>query len=199
LLAGVVSSVWGLSACGGEVMVGTVAEGLGGSGGYAPKPCDCLSGTSELELGVEWYSGGSITTRDVLEDPSEFAHRISTEHYAGNGFVSVTRDYDVLWDVLDGARDASEQIVRLRTSADSEELSTWDSTLRSLGGGTDESPVSPATFYTIMLGFKAVASSKAEPNNGILELDPAAGETLKVEWERPASDDWLAGEVEMRN
>jgi len=188
MLAGVVSSVWGLAACGGEVTVGTVTEGLGGA---APKPCDCLSGSSELELGVQWFSGGAITTADVLEDPSEFAHRISTERYAGEGFVSVTRDYDVLFEV---GSDYPEQIVRLRTSADSEELSTWDSNLRRIGGGTDATSV-----WTVMLGFKAVASSEAEPNNGILELDPAAGETLKVEWERPASDDWLVGEVQMRD
>lgn len=155
----------------------------------------CASGGSEspgggepLELGVRW-SSGSITHNEVLEDAGEFLHRISTESYEGNSFVTVVRDYDV----TDVSGEAPEQILRLSTATDAEEFSTWAG-LRSNGAAINGEPPDA---YKVFLRFEAVISETPVPGNGILELEPGA-EALTIEWKLPQRDDELERTVELQ-
>jgi len=170
---GAVLAASGLAACGGEVQVGDAMDGAGNI-----PACECFSGSSDLSLGVLFWPEPGYLVGEVLEDPSEFEHRISTEtHY--RSFVNVARDYDI----TQVGDEEAEQILRFRTESDTEELSTWESVVSSASSWADG-------HYNVDLEFEAVVAEEARPDNGVLELDSSAN-TLTIEWEYPRTGDKL--------
>jgi|GEM_PF-4137033 len=156
-----------------------LALGAAGCEGSAPDQPKRWGPEAAVELGLQ--SVGAFVKNEILDHPDDYTHRISLDSYEGVTLIQVTRSYDIT-DVSD---DAHEQILRLSTSSDYEEFSTWDS-LRmgqaAIGG--------PEPFeYSIALKVPAELSANVTTQNGILEIDPSTEDILHVEWEYPAEDD----------
>lgn len=140
-------------------------------------------------VGVQEVTGtGTVET--AAHDYADYRRLLASEGYQGVSYFEVTKPG---FDVTDTSRDGPEQVLRVRTSGDSETFSTWTS-LEALdtdliygssfppgiaGAPSDELP----SATTVTLGFPAILSSGGVSNNGVLEVDPNSDDALTVEWE----------------
>lgn len=171
---------------------------LGACGRQSPTLPDEAGGdeaSEELELGVQWVTladepgDADFVQNEILDFPADYSHRITSDHYEGMTLIRITRSYDL----TDTSDRGHEHVLRLSTSRDSEEFSTWDS-LRSVQASTvGPSPVE----YSVTFGLPAEASAQPERDNGILEIDPSRNEALRVTWEYPAKDDAVTTDFEL--
>lgn len=160
------------------ITAGAVLGGAGCAGAEEPLPRPGDVPGEQMLIGVEWGSDAFIE-REVLDFAPDYTHRLASDRYMGNTFVRVQRRYD-LTDVSDSGH---EQILRLRTAHDEEELSTWADDVRAVSTGRSDD------VFNVDLAFPAVLSSDPTPHNGILEIHPEEADTLEVEWEYPAETD----------
>jgi hypothetical protein len=152
-------------------------------------------GTFVVGVQQETSSG---TVENAVFDYSAYREALSSAEYQGVSYLEVTKPG---FDITDTSDDAPEQILRVRTSRDSEVFSTWES-LEELNsdlvygspsppGIAGAPPGEEPTATTVRLGFHAVLSTDFQADNGVLEVDPNSADDLSLEWETRQENDLL--------